>query len=205
MTHDPGITRGEAAPLTAAWRGVLDFLLPPRCFGCRAAVDAQGALCPACWSGLTFITEPLCNACGYPFPHGFPAGVLCGNCTRLAPAFDSARAAFAYDDGSRHLILRFKHAEATEGLPALSRWLLAAGRDALAKADRIVPVPLHPRRLFSRRFNQAAHLARALSDRAKVPLELFALRRVKNTESQGRMNAVKRALPGSGPGTGQWL
>lgn len=154
---------------------------------------AQGALCPKCWAGLTFITAPACAACGYPFPHGYPEGVLCGNCTRLAPAFDSARAAFAYDEGSRHLILRFKHAEATEGLPTLAGWLFAAGQDVLSRADVIVPVPLHPRRLFARRFNQAAHLARALARRTGVALDLFSLRRVKNTESQGRMNAVKRA------------
>jgi ComF family protein len=183
----------QPSPLEAAWRGVLDFLLPPRCFACHQPVEAQGSLCAACWGGLTFITEPLCAACGYPFPHGYPVGVLCGNCTRLQPAFDSARAALAYDDGSRGLILRFKHAEATEGLPALTGWLLAAGREALARADVLVPVPLHPRRLFARRFNQSAHLARALAARTGVPVDLTSLRRVKNTKSQGKLSAVKRA------------
>ncbi|HXV73395.1 MAG TPA: phosphoribosyltransferase family protein, partial [Sphingomonadales bacterium] len=80
-----------------------------------------------------------------------------------------------------------------EGLPALAGWLQAAGRGMLAGADVLVPVPLHPRRLFARRFNQAAHLARALGTRAGLPVDLFSFRRVKNTPTQGRKNAMRRA------------
>jgi hypothetical protein len=76
----------------------LDLLFPPQCLRCRALTQAAGTLCPACWQGITFITEPQCAACGLPFPHDLGEGALCGACARQKPAFERARAVMIYDD-----------------------------------------------------------------------------------------------------------
>lgn len=194
LKSEPDIWRARApSAVGRGLKGVVDFLLPPRCFCCREAVATQGGLCAACFASLSFITEPVCGGCGYPFAHDLPEGTLCGACTRLRPAFDAARAALVYDDASKRLVLGFKRAERTQGLATLAKWLARAGHAALGGADVIVPVPLHPRRLFARRFNQAAVLAKALSRGTGVALDVLSLERARNTPSQGGKGAVKRA------------
>lgn len=185
-----------AAAVEAVKRGgaaTLDALLPPQCLKCRAAVDRQGLLCPACWREVTWLAAPLCAACGFPFEHDEGPGALCGACTRARPVFDRARAAFAYDEGSKPLVLGFKHGDRIEGAPAYGRWLARAGAELLADADLIAPVPLHRWRLLRRRYNQAALLAQALSRASGKPWLPDLLARVKATRSQGGLGRAGRA------------
>ncbi len=178
----------------ARWAtALLDALLPPRCLACPAAVDVPGRLCPGCWAAVDFITPPYCAACGFPFDHDEGPDALCGGCARDQPAFSRARAAVRYNGVGRDLVLGFKHGDRTHGAPAFAQWLERAGSELLADADVIAPVPLHRWRLFLRRYNQSALLARALGQaggRRVVP-DLLVRRR--NTPSQGRMNAEARA------------
>jgi predicted amidophosphoribosyltransferase len=66
----------------------------------------------------------------------------------------------------------------------MGRWIGQAGRELLAEADALVPVPLHWRRLWARRFNQSAMLAVAVSRQTGVPVAAGALKRVKPTAQQ---------------------
>ncbi|MBU0800823.1 MAG: ComF family protein [Alphaproteobacteria bacterium] len=172
----------------------LDFILPPRCPATGDVVDAPGMVSPGAWDGLRFIAAPVCACCGLPF--GFEAGAeaLCLACLRDRPPYASARAALAYDDGSRNLILRFKHADQTHVVFTFIPWLKMAGRDMLATADVIIPVPLHRGRLLKRRYNQAALLADALSRATKIKWLPHTLRRHKATTPQGFMTARARLL-----------
>jgi ComF family protein len=99
--------------------------------------------------------------------------------------FERARAAFRYDEGSRDLILRFKHADRTDSSPAFARWMARAGDALLGDADLIAPVPLHWLRLFMRRYNQAALLASALAPLAGKPAVNDLLQRRRRTPLQG--------------------
>jgi ComF family protein len=138
------------------------------------------------WEKLRFITTPLCACCGMPFGFGAQdAEALCLSCLRERPAYDTARAALAYDEASRELILRFKHADQTHTVDCFVPWLRLAGRDMLAAADLIVPVPLHRGRLLRRRYNQAGLLAAALARAAGVRWLPHVLRRRRATRSQG--------------------
>lgn len=202
--------RGQAAasllghPLLQPLGRALDLVLPPRCLGCGVLVENQGALCPACWSGITFLAEPLCRRCGLPFAYdeaaagpGEGGGLECGACLAEAPPFARARAVMRYDDGSRPLLLGFKHGDRTEAAAPYAAWMARSGRELLAAAEVVAPVPLHWRRLFSRRYNQAALLARALARAgnlangglAEVP-DLLQRRRA--TPSQGRLTRSER-------------
>jgi ComF family protein len=194
---------GVRRRLVGAGRLALDALLPPRCLACGGGVDAQGALCAACWQNINFLGPPCCSRCGLPFPYDAGAGVECADCIAHPPPFERARAVFAYDDHSRRLILAFKHADRLHGMPAFGRWLARSGADLLAEADLVAPVPLHWTRLFRRRFNQSALLAQAavaawlphgVPHGPSAPVfapELLVRRR--RTRSQGHLSRLQRA------------
>jgi ComF family protein len=189
-----------ASLLSASGRLALDLLLPPRCLSCGAQVDAQGTLCAPCWGRLSFLGPPWCARCGRPFelpPGGGPAegegeGACCAACLADPPAFGRARAALAYDDESRGLVLAFKHADRTRSAPAFGAWMARAGAEVLAGADLLVPVPLHRWRLFARRYNQSALLALAVGRAAGVPVSADLLARRRPTRTQGGLTRAGR-------------
>lgn len=175
--------------LTRAASRALDILFPPRCLKCGEELEATGALCAACWPKIRFIGAPHCACCGLPFPYDVGAGALCGVCAQHPPDFDRARSVFVYDDESRDLVLRFKHADATDAAPGYGKWLARAGTELLGDADLLIPVPLHRHRLFARRYNQAALLVHALaqvSGRTAAPDALIRAKKTRPHIDMGR-------------------
>ena len=177
--------------LRRAGRAVLDLVYPPLCIGCRAPVAEPGALCAACWQDVQFLDGPMCACCGLPFEFDPGHGTQCAACQARPPAFDRARAVMRYDEHSRGPILALKHGDRLDLTPAFTRWLERGGRELLDACDVIIPVPLHRSRLWSRRFNQAAELARGLSRRTGKPAWMTALLRHRATPSQGAMPSAK--------------
>ncbi|WP_052213828.1 ComF family protein [Belnapia sp. F-4-1] len=180
---------------------VLDALLPPHCLTCEAEVGEQGTLCEACHGGLAFLAEPLCPHCGVPLggvPLAAPAP-LCPGCEESPPAFAAARAALRYDAAAQRLLLPFKYADRTEYAGFLARQMARAGTPLLARADLIAPVPLHWRRQFARRYNQAGLLAARLARQARKPYAPRLLRRIRRTVPLGELGAAEReeALQGA--------
>jgi ComF family protein len=194
---DPARWHSVRRRLVAAGRLVLDALLPPRCLACGGGVETQGALCAACWQGISFLGAPHCIRCGLPFPYDAGTGAECANCIAHPPAYGRARAVFAYDDHSRRLILAFKHADKLHGMPSFGQWLARSGAELMAEADLIAPVPLHWTRLFRRRFNQSAMLAQATvtawGDRPAPRFAPDLLVRRRRTRSQGHLSRLQRA------------
>lgn len=180
------------AALKRTGGALLDLVLPPRCIACGEAVDAVNALCVACWRKVTFLGEPCCACCGLPFAHDLGAGALCGACVEAPPAYDRARAALRYDDGSRGLILAFKHGDRLHGAPAFGEWMRRAGATLLSDADLLMPVPLHWTRLLSRRYNQAALLAHAIHRAGGPAVAPDWLSRRRRTPSQGEFGPEGR-------------
>ncbi|HEY8288426.1 MAG TPA: double zinc ribbon domain-containing protein, partial [Acetobacteraceae bacterium] len=175
--------------------GLLDVVLPPQCVCCDARVIGQGQLCANCFGRLNFITAPYCLRCGVPFPargQGGPDG-LCPGCRDNPPLFAQARAALRYDAQGRRLILPFKHGGRTELAESLGAHMARAGRDLMADAAVLVPVPLHRRRLFQRKYNQAALLAHVLGRLSGVPVLPDALVRIRPTPSLDDRSAAERA------------
>ncbi len=141
---------------------------------------------------MVFLGPPLCRRCGHPFDSDLGPAAVCGACAAKPPQFGRARAVLRYDDASKPLILRFKHADKTGFAPHFARWMARAGADLLAEAELIVPVPLHRWRLFHRRYNQAGLLAGVLSRLSGVPWRPDALRRIRQTQPQGTMGRQQR-------------
>jgi len=173
-------------------RTALDAVLPPRCLKCGDILSGENGLCSGCWQKLSWLSPPCCSCCGQPFQFQSAPGSLCGACLVKHPAYDRARAVLRYDDGSRDLILGFKHADRTELAPSLARWMARSGAELIADCALIVPVPLHWTRLAMRRFNQAGLLAQAIGKLADRPVEPQALIRRRATRSQGHLGRLAR-------------
>ncbi len=169
----------------------MDLLFPPLCINCRVPVSEVGALCSHCWTRLQFLDGAACAVCGLPFDVDPGQKTLCGPCTARLPHFDMARAILNYDDASRGLILALKYADRLDLAPPFARWLNRTGRELVSEADILVPVPLHPFRLWRRRYNQAAELARWLGQHANKPVESLLLLRRRSTPSQGAMPSAR--------------
>ena len=181
-----------ADAVRALWRATLDVALPRLCAACRAPVEGEG-LCPACWSKLSFITRPYCERLGIPFVYDPGPGILSMQAIADPPAYRRARAAVRFDEISRALVHALKYGDRLDLAPMMGRWLGQAGRELLADADALVPVPLHWRRRWARRFNQSAVLAAAVSKMSGVPVAANALKRIRPTAQQVGLSRTQRA------------
>lgn len=172
------------------WK-IADLLFPPLCIACREPLGEGQGFCPSCWSRITFLDGPMCDCCGLPFGVDPGAGTRCAVCLAKPPSFDRARAIVAYDESSRSPILALKHADRLDLVPGFAQWLLRTGKSLVDECELIVPVPLHRTRLWRRRYNQAAELARALGRQTGKKVAVQALVRSRATESQGEMASAR--------------
>jgi ComF family protein len=174
-------------------RRALDLVIPPACLACREPLSTHDTVCPACWREIRFIRPPLCDRLGLPMPFD-PGGTVVSASALADPSdYDRTRAVALFSAVMRDLVHRFKYADTLHARVRFGRWLVVAGADLIAGCDLIMPVPTHTRRLLSRRFNQAAILAREV---ARLEGKAFApdlLRRTRATRSQiGLTNAQRR-------------
>ena len=191
---EPQASRRLAALWTLAGRAALDFLFPPTCLACRAAVAEADALCGACWRGMRFIERPFCDRLGTPFEYEMGEGVVSAKAVDDPPVFARARAVVCFEEGpARSLVHRLKYSDRMELARPMGRWMARAGRDILAEADVLAPVPLHVTRLWRRQFNQAAALARIVSRACGKPMDLGLVERARATRSQVGLTRAERA------------
>lgn len=172
--------------------GTARLLFPPVCPGCRDMVSRPGALCGKCWSRLRLIERPWCAVLGTPFSVDVGEGAVSPAAIVDPPPFERARSAVAYVGVARQLVTGLKFHDRTELARSMAVWMARAGSELLPDADLMVPVPLHRRRFLWRRYNQAAELARALSDVTGVPLDNAALLRRRPTAQQTGLGAKAR-------------
>lgn len=178
--------------LRRAGRRLLDLLLPPGCLTCGAPVADPGRLCGDCFARIDFIAAPLCACCGLPFAFETAPDSLCATCIATRPPYARARSAARYGEPLRQALLGFKHGDRTDMATGMARLLRRAGGPWLPAADLITAVPLHRMRLLSRRYNQSAELARALSAMSGVPALPDLLTRHRRTRSQGGLSGTAR-------------
>jgi ComF family protein len=179
--------------LRAVWRSGLDIVLPPLCPSCRAPLSGGHGVCAECWSKLSLIEPPYCARLGIPFAYDPGPGLLSMEAIAHPPAYDRARAAVRYDGVARKLVQSFKYGDRLDLAPMLGQWMARAGREVLTGADALVPVPLHWRRLWGRRFNQSAALAGAIAGLTDVAVLHDTLKRVRATPQQVGLSKTQRA------------
>jgi len=178
--------------LVAAARAAADLVVPPLCLNCRQPLGSHDAICASCCRQIRFIGPPLCDRLGIPLP--YDTGVTTVSAAAIAnpPDWDRARGVARFGPVMRELIHGFKYNDRHDARRLFGRWLAGAGTELLADADMLVPVPLHRWRLLQRKFNQAQLLAAEIALLERVPVEAFALERVKSTPAQVGLSEAER-------------
>lgn len=180
--------------------GWLDWLYPPRCRACRGRIagsDAQ-CFCAACLAHVQPVGHPMCNRCGRPYPDAAGDDHLCGVCLDHPPRFAAARAWACYpredDHPLRAVVQKFKYGRKVSLGKPLGRLIAHGCAEFLAAvpADLIVPVPLHPKRLRWRGFNQSLILGQAVSRAYAMPIDPFVLQRRRETAAQTQLAEDER-------------
>ena len=181
---------------------LVDLALPQRCAACGRQMTARG-LCGPCWARVDFISGPVCDRLGTPFPYDqgpTETGESVVSPAALAnpPDFARARAVARHDGPARDLAHALKFNDRMETANLMAAMMIRAGIDLVPACQVVVPVPLHRRRLFKRRYNQAALLAERIALAACLEYEPFAIERVKSTRHQVGLNARERRRNVSG-------
>jgi len=172
---------------TARW------LLPATCPLCSRRRDPGHPLCGTCLEALPRHAGSCCPRCDLPYP-GDAQPHLCEACTRFPPPFTAVCSLGPYAGLLKEAIGRLKY----NRLPVLDRPLGQLLAGAIGNAwpgyvpDLILPVPLHPRRLRERSFNQSLLLAREIARRLQAPLAVHALKRIRHTPPQQGLKADER-------------
>ena len=171
------------------------FLLPPQCRCCEGFLEAgdQG-VCSDCLSQMHWIEPPFCSICGTPFPSGVGDSHTCGDCLTKTRHFETARALGYYAGPLQKMIHRWKYQGRTFLTGSLGEWMATALLRYWNPPpfDLLVPVPLHPRRLQERGFNQALLLVKELSRRTGIRYHKKFLQKKEATLPQVNLSGAER-------------
>jgi ComF family protein len=170
----------------------VDLVYPPQCVACGKALGTAHALCPTCWGGMRFIARPFCERLGTPFAVDLGGPLLSPAAMADPPVFARARAAAAYEETARDLVHRLKFSDHLPLAILMAKLMAQAGKELIADADLLIPVPAHRWRLFRRRFNQSAELAKRLAAETSLPLADDALIKHKATAPQTSLTRAQR-------------
>ena len=141
---------------------------------------------------LYFIKSLIYDRTGVPLPFDLGPESVSLSAMRFPPVYDRVRSVLINNGTARQLIHKFKFHNQPEIADLLTPWLQTCGLDLLKDADYLIPVPLRLFRIVSRRYNQSAELARALSKSSGVPMKVEWLRWFKKTSQQVGMTRDMR-------------
>ncbi len=165
----------------------LDFLFPRFCVGC----GGEGSfICNSCQAGLPRIQPPICQKCGQPLP-GSSGQSLCSNCLNWESAIDGIRSPFRFEGTVRKAVHEFKYRNLRAVSGQLASYLAGCLSDNNLSYDVIVPVPLHPKRLRERGYNQSLLLSSGLSKLTGFPVNDSSLVRTIYNVPQAKTGSVE--------------
>lgn len=173
-------------------KSLIDYLFPPVCLNCLTPLEVPHKVCPDCWQNIEFLVSPLCEIKGIPFPFDLEPGTISAAAIKNPPEYDKARGVAAYEGTMKDLIHKLKYNDRHELLNLLVTWMKFSGKELIQQSDLIVPIPLYKSRLWERRFNQSALLAKRLSQQTEIPYECSILHRQKKTRSQVGLTSKER-------------
>ena len=181
---------------------IIDLIYPPRCHICkkflwenRVEKDHKELLfCQPCFDGFPEITSSLCPICGRPLAALDEEDHVCEDCLRKRPFFDKAGAPYLYEGGLMSAIHQFKYDGKSYMAGSLGHLLALFARKWSKEIDDclIMPVPLHPKRLRERGFNQSLLLARYMASMLVAELDFLSLRRIRYTRLQTGLKSNER-------------
>ena len=162
----------------------LGSFFPRQCVGCGKVGQF---LCSACIKEMPRLLPPLCPHCGRPQA----SGIVCASCQQMPGEIDGIRSPFKFDQVIRKAIHELKYRSVRAMSPCLAELLADYVRSNPLPGEALVCVPLHPRRLRERGYNQSALLARDLGKCIGLPVIEDCLLRVKQAKPQVRAADVE--------------
>lgn len=171
----------------------LDILYPRRCPVCHdVAVPRGQKICPGCREKLKPISGPRCFKCSKPLRK--QEQEYCGDCQKIQHSFEQGIGIFPYGAVLQESLYRLKYGKRQEyGIFYGELGAFYAGSLIRSWGVRkIVPIPLHRKRMEKRGFNQAEIIARALGDKLGLPVDTKALKRKKSTSPQKELDPAQR-------------
>lgn len=173
--------------LHALWLQLADVLAPQDCFVCGAQSGGE-AVCEACAQALPRRPPSACPRCALP---GLGGG-CCAACLRDSPAYDATLALYDFVFPVDAMVHALKYRHRLSMASFFGAALAARAPEFVAQADLLLPMPLHPRRLAERGFNQAVELARPLARATGLPLGLAVVRKRRDVPAQAGLDREAR-------------
>ncbi|MFQ5781265.1 MAG: ComF family protein [Nitrospiria bacterium] len=199
---------------------LLNLIYPRICLQCGDSINGTGGrvvtdrertvphdFCPPCWGTIHRLDGPRCPICAVPLASeaalSHSPDHRCGECRERPPAFSHAITPFVYEGALAKAIHLLKYQKQIRIAGHLVQ--LFINDLLLLKVDRVMAIPLHPRRLRDREFNQSLLLADRVSRLLSIPLLIDAMQRVRETPPQvglskkARKKNIHRAFKVVGP------
>jgi len=158
------------------------------CLACGHQIWQSHSFCNACSKRLQPVPTP-CQHCAQVNPCDGP---VCPACLLNPPRWQKMIAPLQYEGLVRDCLIQLKYAEASYLANSICMHSIEPFRDSQPRPEVLLPVPLHPRRLVERGYNQAAEIARIWSREFGIPVDHQALRRRRHTPSQSGLDANQR-------------
>lgn len=173
---------------------IINTLMPYACLLCGGNCLTDYAICLPCYQSF-----PVLSHCCYRCAKELPSGqALCGGCLINPPPYFLTHALFPYDYPVGEMIIQLKFRHQLGYALALGmlmgRKIQEQWYAGVALPDIILPVPLHVGRLKERGFNQAVEVARYVSRRTKIAVDVDGVRRVKDTAAQSKLAVGAREV-----------
>ena len=168
----------------------LDLLFPLNCLvNCLGCQREGRVLCASCIEALPELNPPYCAVCAQP-----NAPATCHMFLESPPAFDGVRAPYQMEGTIQDAIHSLKYRGLKAAAPELAELLARYLAEHPIPGNIIipVPVPLHPRRLRSKGYNQSALLAKTLSKNLGLEMNQRLMTRTRNTPPQVNASLVDR-------------
>ncbi len=162
----------------------LPCLLPQSCFLCGDT--STQAVCTACLADLPY-HETACICCAT----FLEEMGICSQCQKEPPPYSHTQAIFSYTYPVNKLIQAAKFSQNIAVLNLLGN-MMAQHLIIDQHPDVLIPVPLHPKRLRYRGYNQSLELAKCITKQRGIPFDYKACKRIKNTHSQATLSAEQR-------------
>ncbi len=157
-----------------------------RCTVCQS--PAEQALCQDCHQ-LMIKPTYRCYQCGKPLPN--TDATQCGECMTSPPEFDTVIYATLYQYPVDRWVHQLKFGQQLSAAQLMADSLIPL-LSSIAVEVPLIPVPLHPRRLLLRGYNQAAMIAQSIAKAENRKLITDVLFRPKNTQMQAALRAKQR-------------
>lgn len=171
----------------------LDILYPGRCPVCHDIVVPRGRkVCRACEEKLKPITGARCFLCSKPLEKAEQE--YCRNCRSQSHHYDRGIGVFTYGTVLQQSLIKLKYENRQEYGKFYGEFAAVYAREQIQAwgIEALMPVPLHPKRMEKRGYNQAETIAKAAGKRLSLPVDIGSLKRIINTKPQKDLEEAAR-------------